>query len=231
MSHARSFLIVAVLGAIGCGRDASTAVEQNAPLTVTPTSLSLGVGTSQPVQITLVGQAVTPTSTRIADSCVARVTPSGVVTGVGPGTTTLLMTLAARGQQWNASIPVTVSELATLRLTFQSITTGSPPVAVDPNALRGTVTAVVNADPSMYASVELRLANRPVDTRALTGNGVDGIEPVAFTLNTGAKDASGSPLYPNGVQTLEALGTRRPPAPGCPASVDRITQQVAIANP
>lgn len=231
MAHMRRFLLAAVLGATGCGRDATTAVVRSGPAIVTPTSVTLAVGIAQPVQFTLDGQAVTPTSLRVVDSCVARVTAPGVVTGIGPGTTALLATLAAERQEWNVSIPVMVAELATLRLTFASMTSGSPPVAVDPSALRGTVTVVVNADPNDYSSVELRLANRSVDTRALTATGAPGVEPVAFTLNTASKDASGSPLFPNGAQSLQALGTRRPPAPGCSTSVDEITQQVTLENP
>ena len=221
-----------LLTAIGCGSDELVVVTKGPSLTVDPTSVRVGLGQTQRVTVhALSGESLALTF-RSADSCIAQVTADGVVTGVGAGITTLNIDVVQGGQRFPVTLPVTVAELAVLRLTMQSITAGSPPAVVDLAAVRGVVTVTANADPATFATVELRLAGRSVDTRPVPQVAPEApVAPVVFTVNTAARDAAGAPLYPNGPQQLQLVGTRLPPAAGCAPRTGAIVQELTLANP
>ncbi|AHG90463.1 hypothetical protein J421_2926 [Gemmatirosa kalamazoonensis] len=221
-----------LLTAIGCGSDEPVVVTKGPSFTVDPTSVRVGIGQTQRVTVHGFGGESIALAFRSADSCVAQVTTDGVVLGVGAGITTLNIDVVHGGQRIPVTLPVTVAELAVLRLTIQSITTGSPPTAVDLAAVRGLVTVTANVDPTTFATVELRLAGRSVETRPVPQAAPDApVAPVVFTVNTAARDAAGAPLYPNGPQQLQLVGTRSPPAPGCAPRTGSIVQALTLANP
>ena len=208
-----------------CGDD--EAVVMHGPtFTVNPQSMQLAVG--QTLRVTVTPPSTQPLSLAFhsADSCVALVSPDGTVTATGPGMTRVDLQITAGTQVMTTGVPVTVAELAVLRLTIQSITTGSPAAPADLDAVRGSLTVVANADPSQYASLDLLILGRIVDSRPVPADG-----RVALTVDTSTRDESGAPLFPNGKQTLVLRGIRRPAAPGCPARVDVLQQSVTVTNP
>lgn len=203
------------------------------PPTVSPASVAMAPGGTQALTITPAKNARSVSAAvfrSVGDSCVARVSATGVVTGVGPGEAGVQILATQDGTTWTLGVPVTVAEPAVLRLTLQSITSGAPPVAVSPTALRGAIVVTANADPSLFEAVELRLAGRTVATQPIATTAA-GTVSLAFPVNTALRDAAGQPLYPNGATTLELRGARRAYAPGCLAGSATVTQNVTIANP
>jgi hypothetical protein len=223
MTHRVAALLVAL--AAGCAGDEPTTVT-NGPHTLSPTSVTVGVGQTTQVHVAVDGKPVTPTTYAIPDSCIARVSSGGLVRGISGGVTSLRLELSADGQPLSASVPVTVGEPAVLRLTIQSITTGSPPVPVDIGAVRGSITVVANADTALYERVDLLLAGRLVDTRPVPPDG-----SVILKVDTATREPTAERSFANGEQPLVIRGTRRVLAPGCPAEVDDLRQTVTLANP
>jgi hypothetical protein len=173
---------------------------------------------------------------RSSDSCVAYVTPEGRLFGGRHGQATI--GVSARGLPDRvASIATTVRAPAALRVTIQSLTTGTPAAPVDPSAVRGTVTVNANVDASLLpAGLELALGGRLVEARDVPAPSGGGLVPLAFVVNTAARDTvDESPLFANGFQylTLTVAPRRRPPVPGCPEELDRQTLRLAVtlANP
>jgi hypothetical protein len=225
---------LALAGTVACGGLADPGVTHGpSPFIVTPTAMMLSPGQTQQVAVLANGRALTPTTLSVADSCVARVSASGLVTAIGPGWTQVRVELSAMGQTYSTTVPVTVGELAVLRLTIHSIWAGSPPQPVDLTAVRGTITVVANVDIATFGSAELRLAGRSVGSQVFPlESGVPSAPAsVGFVVNTAARDSTGQPLYPNGPQTLEVRATRRPYAAGCPGGTGTIQQSLTLANP
>ena len=230
-----SVLVAAIVGACRRG-DRAPVVEppsSGSPI-ITPSHINVGVGGSQQVTVVVDGRTVRPTALSIDDSCIARVTPDGLVTGVGPGGTALRLKISMSGQTYGTGVPVTVGGLGPVRLTIQSITTGSPPAAVDLTAVRGTVTVTANVDPRSYSSVELRLSGRSLGTQPVTSDSTSSLmQALSFTVNTAARDVSGAPLFPNGAQSLMLAGTERHLVFACSTAsgIDTVQQQITLANP
>jgi uncharacterized protein YjdB len=169
-----------------------------------------------------------------SDSCVAYVTGEGRVVGGRSGEA--VVTVASRDvPTQSAAVRTTVRSPGPLRVTIQSLTTGSPRQPVDLGAVRGTITVGVNVDASLFPGrVELRLGGRLVEARTLPA--AAGLQFLAFEVNTAARDAvTGAPLYPNGLRAIEisVASTRAPAVAGCPAELDGQTVRldVTLANP
>jgi hypothetical protein len=209
-----------------CGDHEEVITHGPSPFIVNPQAMQIALGQTQRVTVTAPSTPALSVAFHSADSCVALVAPDGTVTGVGPGMTRVDLQITAGTQMMTTAVPVTVAELAVLRLTIQSITTGSPPATVDLDAVRGSITVVAFADPSQYASVEMLILGRIVDMRPVPADG-----RVALTVDTATRDEAGAPLFPNGKQTLVLRGIRRPAAPGCPAQVGVLQQEMTLANP
>jgi hypothetical protein len=172
---------------------------------------------------------------RSLDSCVAYVTPEGRVFGGRHGETGVVVSTLDGLRA--ASVRTTVRSPAVLRVTIQAVTTGSPPVPADLAGVRGTITVHANVDESLLPGrVELALGGRVVETRTVAAPAAGGLQPLAFTVNTAARDpVSGEQLFFNGFQNLTAtVASRRAPiVAGCPEELDRetVTLGVTLANP
>ena len=103
--------------------------------------------------------------------------------------------------------------------------------------MRGTITVVANVDASLLPGrVELALAGRVAEARDLPAPATSGLQQLAFVVNTAARDqATGQPLYPNGVQllTLSVTSRRRPAVAGCPEDLgtQTVPLQLTLVNP
>jgi hypothetical protein len=131
--------------------------------------------------------------------------------------------------------PAAVTGPAALRLTIQSLTTGTPPQPVDPAAVRGTVTLTANVGaelvPAAGSRLELRAAGRLV--AAAVARPAGEYVSVPLTVATDARDAGGARLVPNGPQQWAvSLFIGAAPRAGCsPAHVVTIVQELSVTNP
>jgi uncharacterized protein YjdB len=216
-------------------------------LTVSPSSMTLQTGASQQINASgtlnaRCGEPATPLRDfgyRSSDTTIATVSATGLVTARrgGTATVTVFPTIAPSITQ---AIPVTVRDPARgPAIGFASITTGDPPVSVDPSAVRGTIVVTANVQAELVATgpvrLELRLAGRTVGVVQLPAAPLGSIEfaRATFTVNTAARDAAGAALYPNGAQTLELAaewGCAGASGP-CTPQTALVQQRLTLANP
>lgn len=211
------------------------------PPNVSPSNITFGVGDTLRLRasVTLPPSAPAGTDTtllfRTANPCIATVSPTGLVTGVSAGTTTLTV-FARSDTNVRTTVGVTVGGPAVLRMTLQSVTTGTPPVAADLDVLRGTITVTIHVDPSLVPTggvLELTLAGRMATSAAIPATSAGGaMLRVPLTVATDARDVTGARLYANGPTSL-AVTLRTPaPANGCAAArAYSLTQSVTVRNP
>jgi len=231
LPRAAHLTLVTLVLATACGSDEIVELHRSLPPIVSPQTIILGVGGTQQITASLGGTNLPFVKTATGDSCKARVTTGGLVKAIGPGVTQVSLEFTSGPQSWTTAVPVTVTESAALRLTIQSITSGAAPA--DLSAVRDTIVVTANVDAGEFAGVELRLAGRYVESQPLLelDPATAGVLPASFVVNTAARDAAGQPMFPNGAQVLEVVGTRRPYAPGCPTGTETVWQSLALANP
>jgi hypothetical protein len=208
-------------------------------ITVMPGAMTLQTGATQQLEamVTLRPDAPAGTSRGVlyasSDTTVATVSPTGLVTGRRNGTAAITVAMAA-SPTTTRTVPVTVRG-GVLQATFQSITTGDPPVSIDPAAVRGRIRVTVNVrDAEGYGTLrlaELWLAGR----RAVALDGIafvrDGVTPVTMEIDTAARDPQpNARLYPNGAALLEFRLEFAPP--GATTGQGVIVQlPLTLANP
>lgn len=210
-----------------------------------PTELSLVPRRSTVLSVATIALNVTPPGFpraldfRSADTCVAQITPAGLVTAGRPGTTDVIVTLrAAPGVQQR--IPVTVGVPAAGQLAIQSVTTaGASPVPVDPTAVRGRIALTVSLANGIVAQeggrLDVRLGGRLAASVLLSRAANDAGEiRTPIVVDTEARDAFGARLFPNGPQPLSVtlVVPDVTPAGGCPFNLgSTVVREVTVANP
>jgi hypothetical protein len=223
---------------------ASTPVHVEPPydVIITPRAFTLLPLALQAFNLSVVPTDVTPagfpSTVRLqsSDSCVAIVDANGRVATGRAGTARLVARLTAAPDVAD-SVPVTVGIPSAGRTFVVGITDAATGDPVDPRALRGRVTVLVNLlYPSAGGRLELRLGGRVASTLLLAPQIVPStvLARLPLTLDTDARDASGARRFANGQQALEAalVLPDAPGLPGCPAVnlSDTDTQQVTVAN-
>jgi hypothetical protein len=223
---------------------ASTPVHVEPPyeLIITPRRYDLLPRFRQAFNLSVVPTELTPpgfpstVELRSSDSCVAVVDAQGFVSAGRAGTATLSVRLtAAPGVR--DSVPVTVAIPTGGRTFVVGLTDAATGATVDPRALRGRVTVLVNLlYPNTGGRLEIRLGGRVAATLLLAPPQVPGalVARLPVTVDTDARDAAGARRFPDGAQNLEAALVLPdvPGLPGCPAInlSDADTQPVTLAN-
>ncbi|MDF1505378.1 Ig-like domain-containing protein [Roseisolibacter sp. H3M3-2] len=171
-----------------------------------------------------------PSAVRVqtSDSCVAVVDARGVVESGRAGRATVTVRLAA-APGVRDSVTVNVGVPATARTFVARVTDAETGGAVDPRALRGQVTVLVNLlYPNTGGRVELRLGGRVVSTLLLAPPTTPIVAVTRLPL------ALDTRRLPDGPATLEAalVVPDLPGLPGCaPVNLsDSDSQPVTIAN-
>lgn len=226
---------------------AITVTSIGGTISVTPTHWTLAPGDTFRLRASAPFGPNTPAGTdttalfRSDNPCVATVSSDGLVTAQSIGSVDILA-LARRDPLLLARSSLTVFYNGPIYFTFESFTAGSPPIAIDPNAAKGTVTVKMNALPVVMpggARVQLKFAGRSlpdIDIPAPPAGSTAPI-PVTLTLQTDARDGSGARLYPNGPQGLEAILIPTPipsRVPGCPLQLmqgEAIGASLTLVNP
>jgi hypothetical protein len=221
-----------------------------ATLQVSPTSVALAPLDTARLTATVTLPAGTPAGTttavtfRSADSCVARVSTDGLVVAgpsYGAATAITVSWVAAPGLAQQVPVKLTPTPPPGPSLTIRSITTGSPPQPADPNALRGVVTITAAlARPVLPTGgrAELWLGSTLAATTTFAAPAPgEQFTALDLTVNTAKTDASGRPLFANGLRTFEVhvFSDGAPLVAGCPTLpaglVGVVQQSVTLANP
>ena len=207
-------------------------------LTVAPTSMTLRTGAAQQVVASgtlngcgLPGAPIREFTYQSSDTTVATVSATGLVTGrrSGAAVITVFPTAAPTVTQ---TVAVTVRDpISGPALRVGAITAGDPPSPVDPSAVRGTILVTTNVRNDLIPGpvrLELRLAGRTASVVQVPGAPAGATAPLrtaTLLVNTAARDAAGTPLYPNGAQTLEIRAEY-----GCESAATACTPQTAVVT-
>ncbi|MBV9881246.1 MAG: Ig-like domain-containing protein, partial [Gemmatirosa sp.] len=224
-------------------------------LQVSPSAVSLSTGGTQQItaNVTLAPGAPAGTSTGVtyvsSDTSIAKVSTSGLITaGSRAGVATITVASAAAptvAQQ----VAVTVSSLAPVRLTIQSLQVVNGAgnlVPADPTNVAGNLFATLNLDPGSFTpdSVVAMLGTQRVVCQRFTAqlaqllrasvtDGSADFAPIQCPINTSLfNTTTGAPSVLNGQQTLSAQVFYRPSA-GSPASTTQtatIPVQLTLNN-
>ncbi|GLC25814.1 hypothetical protein rosag_23270 [Roseisolibacter agri] len=208
---------------------ASTRVHVEPPydVIITPRRYDLLPRFRQAFNLSVVPTELTPpgfpstVDIRSSDSCVAIVDAQGFVSAGRAGTATLSVRLtAAPGVR--DSVPVVVAIPTNGRTFVVGFTDAATGATVDPRALRGRVTVLVNfLYPNTGGRIEIRLGGRVAQSLLLAPPQVPGavVARLPVTIDVDARDATtGARRFAEGAQTLEAalVVPDQPGLPGCP---------------
>jgi hypothetical protein len=184
----------------------------------------------------------TPTDVvfRVADSCVARVSASGVVTGGALGLTTLTV-LARADTNVRTTVGVQVGPPMLRPFLVQSIATFPSSVPIPLDSLHGTIAVTLGVDPLLIpggGTVELILAGHPAASGVVPARrGTFALVPVTLSFDVDRRDPSGARVYAVGQQMLVGVLTTNPSEPifaGCapvPTQFFSFKQPVTVLGP
>jgi uncharacterized protein YjdB len=237
---------------------ANPTVSASVPVTVTApngSGVSLAVAPTNVVlppagtvtlttSVTLPPSAPPGTSTgvafRVADSCVARVSASGVVTGGALGLTTLTV-LARADTNVRTTVGVQVGPPMLRPFLVQSIATFPSLVPIPFDSLHGTIAVTLGVDPLLIpggGTVELILAGRSAASGVVPARrGTFALVPVTLSFDVDRRDPSGARVYAVGPQMLVGVLTTNPSEPifaGCaavPTQFFSFKQPVTVLGP
>jgi hypothetical protein len=237
--------LIAELAAPAAARD-STPLFVEAPyeIVLSPARFDLLPLSRQALNVSLLPSARTPpgfprtVDVQSSDPCVARLDAQGYMLAGRPGRVFVRLRLTA-APGIRDSVTVQVAVPAASRTFVVGITDAATGAAVDPRALRGRVSLVVNfLYPLTGGQLVLRLGGRTAATQLLAAPidpALVGPQRLAVALDTDARDATGARRFPVGALELEAalVVPDQPGLPGCPVVnlSDRDVQPVTLVGP
>jgi hypothetical protein len=228
---AHGLLIFALLAATGCSD--TTSPGQQAALQVTSNTLTVVVGGTGRIFYTVTNTTNTAVNWSTANAGVATVDPTGIVSGIAPGTTTISVALVANPSV-KQDVIVTVT-LPPVEVVLDSVLDGVTGVRVFNDSVRATFMAhfTVNNQPA-NSRLETRVDNAPFALCQTfpSGSQINStgamLQRVVCPINTTQLDTAaarrGLPLFPNGAHTLNARIV--PPAGNVLASATKTLQFV-----
>jgi trimeric autotransporter adhesin len=122
-----ALLMIAAMSSITCGGESTSPdVAPVARVELAPNEVTIGVGSTMPLDVSVRGADGTPVSVNevfwsSSDSTVARVSDRGIVTAVGPGTATIAATVQGRSGTVTVNVSPLPATAATITVSPSSV--------------------------------------------------------------------------------------------------------------